>query len=262
MKNNFLLKNDLIEIVDVLSKDEIADLFIAILNYVNGKDIELSGSLKAVFIPIKKEIDKNNEKYQKVVERNRQNGKNGGRPRKENNPEVEEITENNPVGYSGNPKKHEKPHISYITPPEDIENNNLEIIGEYEGEEEKKKKEKKKPEIGQEIFDGIIEYLNLKARTRYRSTSENTKKFIKARLKDGFELQDFKLVIDNMTAKWLNDEKMSRYLRPETLFGNKFESYMNEIPRQTVPKSLNDISMEEIDRAIEMERLGRERNKV
>ena len=70
-KGNFLLKTDLIEIVDVLSKDEIADLFIAILNYVNGKDIDLSGSLRAVFIPIQKEIDKNAEKYQKVVERNR-----------------------------------------------------------------------------------------------------------------------------------------------------------------------------------------------
>lgn len=86
-KGNFLLKTDLIEIVDVLSKDEIADLFIAILNYVNGKDIDLSGSLRAVFIPIQKEIDKNAEKYQKVVERNRENGLKGGRPKKEDNPE-------------------------------------------------------------------------------------------------------------------------------------------------------------------------------
>lgn len=256
MKNNFLLKNELIEIIDVLSKEEIADLFIAILNYVNGKEIELTGSLKAVFIPIKKDIDKNNEKYQRVVERNRENGLKGGRPKKEDNPKVIEETQENPVGYSGNPKKHEYSHISYITNHISKDNNkNNRVIGEEEKEEENKTKDK----VNQEIYDGIIEYLNLKAGTKYRSTSENTKKHIRARINDGFELEDFKVVIDNMTTKWLNDEKMSRYLRPETLFGSKFESYLNEIPRKIIPKSLNDISMEEIDRAIELERLEKER---
>jgi len=51
---------------------------------------------------------------------------------------------------------------------------------------------------------------------------------IKARLNDGYSLDDFKKVIDIKTLKWKSDPKMSDYLRPETLFGNKFESYLNE----------------------------------
>ena len=56
-----------------------------------------------------------------------------------------------------------------------------------------------------------------------------------------------------MSVKWLKDEKMNRYLRPETLFGTKFESYLNEVPI-VKPKTLKDISMADIDAMIEHER--------
>jgi len=46
---------------------------------------------------------------------------------------------------------------------------------------------------------------------------------------DGFTLEDFKTVIDKKCADWLNDAKMCKFLRPETLFGPKFEGYLNEI---------------------------------
>jgi hypothetical protein len=46
-------------------------------------------------------------------------------------------------------------------------------------------------------------------------------------MNEGFTVGDFKKVIDNKTAEWL-DTKMEQYLRPETLFGTKFESYLNQ----------------------------------
>ena len=78
-------------------------------------------------------------------------------------------------------------------------------------------------------YKDIIDYLNLKANTNYRHTTETTKKLIKARISEGFTLEDFKTVIDKKVLLWGKDLKMSAYLRPETLFGNKFESYLNEI---------------------------------
>ena len=76
----------------------------------------------------------------------------------------------------------------------------------------------------------IIDYLNAKAGKSYRTNTPNTVKHINARLGDGYTVDDFKKVIDTKVAQWLNDKKMSAYLRPDTLFGSKFESYLNEVP--------------------------------
>ncbi|CUB41961.1 MULTISPECIES: phage replisome organizer N-terminal domain-containing protein [Bacillus] len=74
----------------------------------------------------------------------------------------------------------------------------------------------------------IIDLLNKVAGKRYRSTTPRTKKEIKARWNEGFRFEDFKHVILVKTEEWLNDPAMNRYLRPETLFGTKFESYLNQ----------------------------------
>jgi predicted phage replisome organizer/uncharacterized phage protein (TIGR02220 family) len=76
-------------------------------------------------------------------------------------------------------------------------------------------------------FDEIVTFLNEKAGTKYRSSSAKTKKLIHARFEDGFKLDDFKTVITKKTDEWLNTD-MAKYLRPETLFGTKFESYLNQ----------------------------------
>lgn len=78
------------------------------------------------------------------------------------------------------------------------------------------------------LYQEIVIYLNSKANTNFRSTSKKTQQLIRARLNEEFTLQDFKTVIDKKTGQWINDEKMNQYLRPETLFGTKFESYLNE----------------------------------
>lgn len=74
----------------------------------------------------------------------------------------------------------------------------------------------------------IIDYLNQKANTGYKYSTQKTKTLIKARMNEGFTLDDFKTVIDKKCSQWISDEKMICYLRPETLFGTKFESYLNE----------------------------------
>ena len=84
-------------------------------------------------------------------------------------------------------------------------------------------------------YQEIVDYLNLKAGTSYRHSTSSTQKLIRARWNEGFRLDDFKQVIDNMTAKWKGDPKMEQYLRPQTLFGTKFESYL-QTTSKTKPK--------------------------
>lgn len=73
----------------------------------------------------------------------------------------------------------------------------------------------------------IVDYLNMQTGKSYRYQTGKTQKLIFKWLKEGWTVQEFKTAIDNMCSEWLTDPKMSAYLRPETLFGNKFEGYFN-----------------------------------
>lgn len=87
----------------------------------------------------------------------------------------------------------------------------------------------------QDICKEAVEYLNQKNGTKYRASSKKTQTCVRARVKDGFTLEDFKAVIDAKVAQWGDDEKMSEYLRPETLFGTKFEGYLQNATREREP---------------------------
>lgn len=81
----------------------------------------------------------------------------------------------------------------------------------------------------------IVDYMNGVLGTNYRYKTANTQKHINARLKEGFTVDDFKTVIDKKKAEWQGTE-MEQYLRPETLFGTKFEGYLNATINKAAPK--------------------------
>ncbi|MDE5938484.1 MAG: conserved phage C-terminal domain-containing protein [Lachnospiraceae bacterium] len=104
-------------------------------------------------------------------------------------------------------------------------------------------------------YKEIIDYLNEKTNARYRHTTKATQRIINGRISDGFGVEDFKKVIDIKADQWLNDKKMSAYLRPETLFAaSHFESYLNEA-RQTVKESKYPGISEKLNRETE-EKIG------
>lgn len=84
---------------------------------------------------------------------------------------------------------------------------------------------------GEVPFAEIVAALNGAAGTSYRASSEKTRRLIRARWAEGYRLPDFEAVVAAMAARWRGDAKMSAYLRPETLFGPKFEWY-RELARQ------------------------------
>lgn len=74
----------------------------------------------------------------------------------------------------------------------------------------------------------IVEYLNNKIGAHYKPNGKKIKELIRARMNEGYTVEDFKTVIEKKFKSWGNDPKMSLYLRPSTLFSTRFAEYLNE----------------------------------
>ena len=86
---------------------------------------------------------------------------------------------------------------------------------------------KKKEKDNNILYKTIIEHLNNVACAKYKHTIKKTQSHINARVSEGFTVEDFEKVIDYKAKEWIGT-KYEKFLRPETLFGTKFESYLNE----------------------------------
>lgn len=208
--------------------------------------------LRLIWNDIKTELDKNRASWEHTCEVKRQNGKKGGRPKK---------TQENPMGSDGLEEK----------PNETEENRQLSEVGEEKPTEtyrflngENKTYENMNNEYmsneymnippynpptggNPSLCKNVIDYLNEKTGKSYKPSSRKTQDLIKARFKEGFTEEDFKTVIDKKTSAWLNDSKMNQYLRPETLFGTKFEGYLNEQPPKPKITPFQDFSQRNYD---------------
>ena len=147
-------------------------------------------------------------------------------------------------------KKNNRENITYITVSD---NGNLDTTNVSDGKstqsirikDKDKNKDKNKEhcpaEKKQDIpYKEIVKYLNNRTGSQYKSTTNKTKKLIKARWNEGFRLEDFKTVIDKKCVEWIGDEEMEKYLRPPTLFSNKFESYLNQLSVKKSSQSKED----------------------
>ncbi len=111
---------------------------------------------------------------------------------------------------------------------EHMENENI-IVNDNDNTNDNNKDSKviKSDEWNIEIYKRIINHLNYKIGSNFRYNSKGNKKHITARLNEGYTEGDFYVVIDKKVNDWFDDEKMKEYLVPETLFGNKFDKYLN-----------------------------------
>ncbi len=126
--------------------------------------------------------------------------------------------------------------------------NNINKLSSSENvDSEPKQKSQKIP------YEKIIDYLNRKTNSHYRPTSKATRRLIKARYNEGFTDIDFKTVIDKKCAEWLHDSNMAQYLRPETLFGTKFEAYLNQ--PDTGPISRRNFGSKPVRRATDWDQV-------
>ena len=116
-----------------------------------------------------------------------------------------------------------------------VEQNSEYIFPEWLDENSIKDLEKTK---NKELWIPIV-YLNQVANKRYKFV-DKTKKFLLARFNEGYTLEDFKQVIDVKTEEWKDNPEFFKYLRPETLFGSKFDSYLNQKPKISKNKPDNN----------------------
>lgn len=147
--------------------------------------------------------------------------------------ELENVKDKGLIGYVGQNVSNENIKEIYDTYHDtcnDTYNDTSTIRGQYKEED----KEEYKEEDNKYIVE-IVNYLNRITGKKYRTSTRKTRSLIKARMNEGFTVDDFKKVIDIKHNEWSLNPKMSKYLRPETLFGTKFESYLNQETKNDDP---------------------------
>lgn len=77
----------------------------------------------------------------------------------------------------------------------------------------------------------VLAHLNQVSGSRYQK-SKTSLENIRARLREGYSVNDLKLVIDLKHEHWNGNDEQYQYMRPETLFGpKKFEGYLQSAVR-------------------------------
>jgi uncharacterized phage protein (TIGR02220 family) len=103
------------------------------------------------------------------------------------------------------------------------------------------------------VIKDVIEDLNLVLHASYKPSSSKNRELVQARLNEGFTLENFKVVHRKMAKAWSLDNNMRQYLRPITLYGTKFESYLNrpeDIKQLTTQQQNNLKGLAELNKEI------------
>ena len=216
MRDSFVLYTEYMAQIELLNMEQRGELLTAIMNHALGRaSPELDAVTSMAFSFIRSRMDRDGEKYEKTVEARKEAGKMGGRP-KANDFSEKQTKAKKANGFSEKQTKAKKPVYDPDNDPDsDCDNDKNNMSPPTSG--------------GRPAYQyaEIVDYLNQKAGTRYKHTSEDTRKHIRARVNDGYTLDDFKAVIDRKVEEWKGTE-WQKFLRPSTLFGSKFESYLNQ----------------------------------
>ena len=187
--NGYTIYREYWDLITLLPEKEQGNVLLAINRFMfDDKDTELNDRETKVFVNLKRPLEKSKNKSQNAN-------------KKKSNQNQNEIK------LKSNEYTHHDVNVH-------VNDNVLEDKGYGE----------KKPF---ELIEEIIYHLNEKTNSHYKSNSKSTRSKINARLNEGYKLDDFIAVIDKKYAEW-NGTEFEQYLCPETLFGTKFEKYLNQ----------------------------------
>ena len=209
-KKSVLLYCDLIHTVEKLSNEQAGELFKHYLRYINDLDPKTDNQLiDLVFEPIKQNLKRDLKKWRDETNKRSEAGKKGMAKRWNKDKSVKSVITKDKSVING---------ITKIT-------DNVTVTDT----------------VNVKVKE-IINYLNNKCSKNFKNI-EPTKKKIQARLNEKYTIDDFKKVIDTKYQEWGGTE-MSKYLRPDTLFGTKFDIYLNQenvVTKKTLEKEFLEI---------------------
>jgi uncharacterized phage protein (TIGR02220 family) len=211
-KDNILINLDDYQAVRNFSNEDAGKLFHTICRYSLGEEIgDLEGKIQVAFNFFKNRLDKYRKKWEKTRKARIESGKLGGLAKQANAnfaKQNEQTLANLPVNVSDS--------VSVSVGVNDIKNsvNNI--------------KNKASPS---DAIITILEDLNKRTKSKkgFSPLAECNQNLIKARMSEGFTVENFITVNEKKVKQWLHDPEMSKYLRPATLYGNKFDGYLNEV---------------------------------
>ena len=229
-KNSFVVYAEIKETIDELTDEEVGKLFRGMVEYqATGEIPELTGILKFAFIPVRQQMDRNNSKWQRTRERRAEAGRRGGVKSGESrrneaneanasNEKHDEANEVNASGFGSN-EANEAVNVN--------DNVNVNVNGNVNVNVPVNVPVNVSDEVpdAEALSLSLIKTLNAESGSRYKLTAEFTGR-IRELLNAGYTEADMMKVIKVKAAEWRDDAKMKQYLRPRTLFGDKFEDYV------------------------------------
>ena len=204
-KDNILINLDDYQAVRNFSNEDAGKLFHTICRYSLGEEIgDLEGKIQVAFNFFKNRLDKYRKKWEKTRKARIESGKLGGLAKQAN----------------ANFAKQNEQTVANVAVSDNVNVSDSVSVNDN----------KKKASPSDEIIT-ILEDLNnkIKSKKGFSPLAQCNQNLIKARMSEGFTVENFITVNEKKVKQWLHDPEMSKYLRPATLYGNKFDGYLNEV---------------------------------
>ena len=198
-QKGFIVYGDIKATADELTDTDLGKLFRGMIEYfVNGECPRFTDSLKFAFIPIKQQMDRDADKYEQRCEKNRENIRKRYDRIRTNTNEYDGIrTYTNATNTNTNTNTNKDKDTNTMSAETDVSS----------------------------LSSFLIRYLNDKTGSGYE-VDESVTGRVRSLLESGYSQDQLRTVIDKQCAVWLNDPVMRQYLRPSTLFGDKFSEYL------------------------------------
>ena len=213
MRDSLIFYRSFMESFAELPDEERLTMYDAVIKYgLDGEDPKLSGLCAALFKLVKPQLDANERRYQ--------NGLKGGRKPNENQTRTKQKPNRNQSETKPKPNHNQTETKTEPNVNDNVnDNDNVNVNEKGNGNNNASGSDENIPL-------SLISYLNQKTGSSYKVDADITGRIISL-FGQGYSVEDMRTVIDRKCAEWCDDKKMRSYLRPSTLFGDKFAEYLN-----------------------------------